>query len=105
MGCDGSRGIQDDSWFFILSSCDWEDASGAGLVQGEQKLRVDAMPVRLSRGDVELRMDVSVQSRGEGPVWSPGHSDGSKSLEPDNTARDASVDGGSSEPVSQGILM
>lgn len=50
-------------------------------------------------------MDVSVQSQEEGPGWSPGHSDGSKSLEPDNTATDASVDGGSSEPVSQGILM
>lgn len=63
------------------------------------------MPIRLSRGDVESRMDVSVQSQEEGPGWSPGHSDEGKSLEPDNTARDASVDGGSSEPVSQGILM
>lgn len=50
-------------------------------------------------------MDVSVQSQEEGPGWSPEHRDGGKSLEPGDIARDASVDGEGSEPVSQGTLM
>lgn len=63
------------------------------------------MPVRCSSGDVESRADVSVQSQEEGPGWSPEHRDGGKSLEPGDIARDASVDGEGSEPVSQGTLM
>lgn len=63
------------------------------------------VPVRCSSGDVESRADVSVQSQEERPGWSPEHNDGSKSLEPDDIARDASVHGESSEPVSQGTLV
>ena len=32
--CNGRRDIKADSWFFILSSCDWEDVRGASLVEG-----------------------------------------------------------------------
>ena len=60
------------------------------------------VPIRCSSRDVESRADVSVQSQEERPGWSPEHNDGSKSLEPDDFARDASVDGENSEPLSQG---
>ena len=39
MGCNGRRGIQADSRFFILSSCDWEDMSEAGLVEGRAEVQ------------------------------------------------------------------
>ena len=46
------------------------------------------MPIRCSSRDVESRADVSVQSQEERPGWSPEHNDGSKSLEPDDFARE-----------------